>query len=418
VAEDRAGVRRDRFRFAGALGDELDARLDLPSADPLAVALVVPCFTCVKNSLAAARVAKGLVARGIGVLRFDFTGLGESKGQFAETTFSSNVEEVVLAAAELRGRQAAPLVLIGHSLGGAAVLAAAAQISEVAAVATINAPFEPAHVLTHLPEAVAELERDREAEVEIGGRSLTIGPRFLDDARSYDLTDAIGSLGRPLFVFHAPTDQLVGLDHPRRIYEAARQPKNFIALDGADHVLSGAADAAYVADVLAAWVSRYVAAAGHREEEGDGRREGVVDVQEVSPDGLAQEIRIGPHRLRSDEPVGAGDDTGPTPYELLLAALGSCTSMTLRMYADRKEWPLEGVLVRVSHQRVHAEDCEECEAESGMVDRIERVLELAGPLSDEQRQRLVEIADKCPVHKTLLGDPHIETRLAGGTEDG
>ena len=400
---------RERFQFAGALGDQLDARLDLPGDEPAAIAVFAPCFTCSKDSFAASRIARGLVARGVGVLRFDFTGLGESKGDFAEATFSSHVEDVVLAANEVRGRHDAPLLLIGHSLGGAAVLAAAGQVPEAVAVATINAPFEPHHVFTRLPEAAAQLEHADEATVEIGGRPFTLGREFLSDARSHDLGDAIRSLGRALFVFHAPTDQTVAIDHARRIYEAAKHPKSFISLDGADHVLSGRQDGAYVADVLSAWVERYVATP----VPGGGGREGAVEVEEVTRGKLGQDIRAGRHHLRADEPEGAGEDTGPTPYDLLLAALGSCTSITVRMYADRKQWPLEGVTVSLSHDRIHAKDCEDCEAVEGMVDHIDALVELRGPLSDEQRDRLLEIAEKCPVHRTLLGEKQIVTRLAG-----
>lgn len=404
-------ARRKRFTFTGALGNELDARLDLPPGEPAAMAIFAACFTCSKDSFAASRIARGLVARAIGVLRFDFTGLGESKGDFAETTFSSNIEEVVLAAAEVRGRQAAPLLLIGHSLGGAAVLAAAEQIPETVAVATINAPFEPDHVFSHLPEAEAELEQAEEADVEIGGRSFTLGRQFLVDARSYELGEAIRTLGKALFVFHAPTDETVGLEHARRIYEAARHPKSFITLEGADHVLSGRRDGDYVADILAAWVERYVEGTVEGGADG-GAGEGAVEVEEISRGKLAQDVLVGRHRLRADEPEGVGDGTGPTPYDLLLAALGSCTSMTVRMYADRKGWPLEGVAVHVSHDRVHAKDCEDCEASEGMVDRIEREVELRGPLSDEQRDRLLEIAEKCPVHRTLVAETRIVTRLS------
>lgn len=407
------GARRERFTFAGALGDDLDARLDMPDGEPAAVALFAPCFTCSKDSFAAARIARGLVTRGVGVLRFDFTGLGESEGKFAETTFSSQVEDVALAAAELRRRAAAPLLLIGHSLGGAAVLAAADQVSETVAVATINTPFEPAHVFTHLPEAAAELEENEEAEVEVGGRRFTVGRRFLVDARNHDLADAIRDLGKTLFVFHAPMDNTVGLDHARRIFEAAKHPKSFVALEGADHVLSGKGDGDYVADVLAAWVERYVGQPGG---DGDGQgapgREGRVEVEEITRGRLAQDVRIGRHRLQADEPEGAGDDTGPNPYDLLLAALATCTSMTVRMYADRKGWPLEGVAVTVNHDRIHAKDCADCETAEGMVDHIERMVELRGDLSDEQRDGLLKIADKCPVHRTLLGEKHIATRLA------
>jgi uncharacterized OsmC-like protein/alpha-beta hydrolase superfamily lysophospholipase len=404
--------RIEQFWFAGSGGDRLSGRLDRPQADPVAYALFVHCFTCSKEIPAATRITRGLVDRGIGVLRFDLTGLGGSDGDFANTNFSSNVEDIARAAAELRQRDAAPKILIGHSLGGAAVLAAAAQIPEAVAVATIGAPFDPAHLARLFVDAVPELERAEEVWVEIGGRRFPIRRQLLEDANAQNLTEAIRELHRALLVFHAPSDELVTIDNALRIFDTAHYPKSFVSLDGADHLLTRESDAAYVAQVLAAWVGRYIDARPARAIEVG--REGTVVVSDSPLGKLTQEIHAGRHVLLADEPAGVGDDYGPTPYDLLLASLGACTAMTLQLYAERKGWPLTHVSVQLRHERVHANDSRDCETPSCRIERIERIVNVAGPLSEEQRQRLLEIAERCPVHRTLMGEKRIVTRLGDG----
>jgi putative redox protein len=399
------------IHFEGALGERLAARLDAPAGAAHAYALFAHCFTCSKESLAATRVAAALKERGIAVLRFDFTGLGGSQGDFANTDFSSNVADLVAAADYLRREHAAPALLIGHSLGGAAVLAAAGRIPEAKAVVTIGAPFEPGHVAHLLAPARAEIESRGEAEVDLGGRRFRVRRQFLEDIAGADNREAIGGLRRALLVMHSPRDAIVPIDNASQIFLAARHPKSFVSLDDADHLLTRRDDAAYVAQVIAAWSARYVgesapepAAAGH---------EGGVRVEEAGTGKFANFIHAGRHRLRVDEPESAGgSDTGPSPYQLLLASLGACTSMTLRLYADHKGWPLERVAVQLQHAKIHASDCAECETREGRVDRIERVIEVTGPLDAQQRARLLEIADRCPVHRTLDGEISIPTRLA------
>jgi putative redox protein len=397
--------------FIGSGGDQLAARLDLPDAEPRAFALFAHCFTCSKDLAAATRISRGLVERGFGVLRFDFTGLGSSEGEFANTNFSSNIEDLVLAAGWLRENHEAPAVLVGHSLGGAAVLAAAGQVPEAVAVATIGAPFDPAHVTELFPGTVRDLlERDGEADVQLAGRTFRVRRQLLDDLGAQNLSDAIRSLRRALLVFHSPVDEIVDVDNARRIFEAARHPRSFVSLDGADHLLTRRSDAAYVADILSSWAGRYLPDRAAEPAPADPDP-GSVIVTETRAGALQQRVTAGRHRFLADEPVGVGDDSGPTPYDLLLAGLGTCTSMTLRMYADRKGWPLEGVEVRLSHDRIHAEDCADCDASSGLIEAIDRTVELHGPLTDEQRSSLLAIADRCPVHRTLSGDIHIRTRL-------
>jgi len=402
--------RSEQVTFAGSRGAELAARLELPDGAPLAAALLAHCFTCSKDSHAASRVARALARRGLAVLRFDFTGLGGSGGDFANTDFSSNVEDILAAAAFLRGRGLAPKLLIGHSLGGAAVLAAAGRIAEAKAVATIAAPADPAHVVAQLGDSLARIAAQGEGEVQIAGRAFRIRQSFIEGANAQKLEAQIKALHKALLVFHAPRDQVVSIDHATRIFVAARHPKSFVSLDDADHLLTREADADYVADVLAAWSSRWLGAAPPAEL--PPLEPGTVEVAETREGTYTERVRAGRHVLRADEPLeSGGTDTGPSPYDYLLAGLGACTAMTLRLYADRKAWPLEKVTVRLRHGRIHAADCADCETKEGMVDHIERAIAIEGPLDAAQRARLAEIADKCPVHRTLTSEIKISTSV-------
>jgi uncharacterized OsmC-like protein/alpha-beta hydrolase superfamily lysophospholipase len=406
------GPRSEKITFANANGEQLAARLDLPAGAPRAYALFAHCFTCSKDVFAASRISRGLAERGFAVLRFDFTGLGASEGEFGNTNFSSNIQDLVSAADHLRERHQAPRVLIGHSLGGAAMLAAAGRVPEAVAVATIAAPADPGHVRHLLADAQGEIEARGEADVSLGGRSFRIKRQFLEDIEGHRLTEHIARLRKALILFHAPRDEIVGIDNAAQIFQAAKHPKSFVSLDDADHLLSRREDATYVAEVLTAWASRYLPAQAESAEEPSP--EGEVRVRETGAGRFAQEVRVGRHRLGADEPESfGGDDTGPGPYDLLLAALGACTSMTLRVYAERKELPLERVEVRLGHDKIHARDCEDCETREGKLDEIRRELVIEGDLDAAQRQRLLEIADKCPVHKTLTSEVKIRTRLLG-----
>jgi len=408
-------MKSERIRFPGALGDELAARLDRPgSGEPRAYALFAHCFTCSKDLKAVGRISRALVERGIAVLRFDFTGLGESEGDFADTNFSSNLDDLVAAADFLRDRYRAPELLIGHSLGGAAVLAAASRVDEARAVVTLAAPSTTEHLEETLLRQAPELGEDaEETEVTLGGRSFRIQRQLVDDLRSHKVLDAVAEMGLPLLILHSPVDDVVGISHARAIYEAAQHPKSFVSLDRADHLLlQDPADARHVASVVAAWAERYLdldepEAAEEKEE----LEHGVVLVR-GGTERYRQEVRARDHLLIADEPTDVGGgDLGPTPYDLLLAALGTCTSMTLRMYADRKEWDLRTVEVRLRHEKIHAKDCEECATEKGKIDLVEREISITGDLDDEQRERLLEIADRCPVHRTLTSETVIRSRL-------
>jgi putative redox protein len=402
-------VPNERFQFLGSDGFELAATLDLPDSEPAAYALFAHCFTCGKDVLAARRIAAGLAARGIAVLRFDFTGLGASEGEFANSTFSSNVADLVLAADHLRQTRKAPAILIGHSLGGAAILAAATRIPEAKAVATIASPSDPAHVTGLFADRIADIRAQGKVEVSLAGRPFHIKREFLDDIAERNLIGQIAELRKALLILHSPTDDIVGIDNATRIFVAAKHPKSFISLAGADHLLSRKRDTDYVADVIASWAQRYLEPTTTGAAEDTGPRS--VIVQETRRGKFQQTVTVGPHRLTADEPASAGgEDTGPGPYDFLLAALGACTSMTMRLYADRKALPLDRITVMLRHSKVHAEDCAECETKTGMLDRIEREVAMEGALDPEQRQKLMEIADKCPVHRTLTSEIRIATR--------
>ncbi len=402
----------ERITFPGHSGAELSARLDLPEGPHLATALFAHCFTCGKDVVAARRIAARLAAMGIATMRFDFTGLGHSKGDFAETGFLSNVADLTSAARYLKNRGMAPELIIGHSLGGAAVLKAAGQIDSARAVVTIGAPFDPGHVTQNFAGALERIEADGVAEVDLGGRPIRIGRDFVHEVAAEELSEPIANLKRALLVLHAPRDQIVGIANAAEIFKAAKHPKSFVTLDDADHLITRPADADYAAEVIAAWSARYLNLKQPKAPE--GAPEGIVRVTEADPDGFLQHVNDGPlHHALADEPEAyGGTNRGMTPYGFLAAGLGACTSMTIRMYARRKKWPLTHVRVDVSHNKVHAEDCADCE-KGGKIDLFRREITLEGDLDPDQRARLLEIADKCPVHRTLEHAARVETVLAG-----
>ncbi len=402
--------------FENNSGDSLYGLLELPDIKIKYVAIFAHCFTCSKNSMAAVHISRALAEQGIAVLRFDFTGLGNSSGDFSNTNFSSNVEDLLAAASYLEKQYSAPTILIGHSLGGAAVLAAAQQLTNVKAIVTIGAPATASHVKNLFVDVRQEIQKNNIANVQLGGRSFTIKRQFIDDLENYNSLEHIQKLGKALLIFHSPLDQIVSIDEAARIYTAAKHPKSFVSLDHADHLLSQPEDAHYVATVLSAWVARYVDGLPSNAEHDDLKqqeeklKEGIVFVKE-SDKKFAREIYTAHHRLTSDEPVNmGGTDKGPNPYELLLAALGSCTSMTLRLYANHKKLDVQTIEVELRHSRVHAEDCVTCEEQTALVDKITREIKLTGQLTDQQRARMLEIADQCPVHKTLKNQIVIETK--------
>ncbi len=408
--------------FQGTQG-QLSGILHQPAGAARATAVFAHCFTCSKEMKAATHIARSLEDQGIATLRFDFTGLGESEGEFAASNFSSNVEDLVLASGFLREQVAAPKILVGHSLGGAAVLAAAHRVPECEAVATVGAPFDPAHV-SHLIQSKDGQDGAKEWTATIAGREFRVQRQFVEDLEKQSPEACASGLGRALLVFHSPQDEIVGVENARQIYEAARHPKSFVSLDGADHLLRRAADAKYVGTVLAAWATRYVSlgpsAATPRVASPQGAAQtvptGASDLSkgDVLVSGgterFRQQVLTDRHRWVADEPESVGgEDCGPDPYEMFLAALGACTNMTLRMYADRKKIPLTAVSTQLRHRKVHAKDCDACESTGGMIDEIDREIELKGDFDDTTRARLMEIADRCPVHRTLTSETRIRT---------
>lgn len=405
-------TKTEKISFTGATGERLAARLERPPSGATgAYALFAHCFTCSKDLVAVRRISRALAARGIAVLRFDFTGLGESEGDFADTNFSSNLDDLRAAVDYLRANHRAPDLLIGHSLGGAAVLALGGEIPEVRAVATLGAPSDTDHLRASLLRSAPDLETRDDVEVQLAGRPFRIKQQLLDDLGAQSVLSRVERLGKALLVMHSPVDDTVDVDHARRIYQAAKHPKSFVSLDGADHLLMRRSDADWTAEVLATWAARYLDDADAPTSAPDSIPRGTVLVR-GGAHGYTQEVIAGPHRWAADEPPKVGGaDTGPTPFDHLLAALGTCTNMTLRMYADRKEWPLEGVEVTLRREMIAAKDCETCTSQEGMVTVIEREIVVSGPLDEAQRDRLLEIADRCPVHRTLEREIQVRSRI-------
>lgn len=395
-----------RVKLTTRQGITLAGTLELPpGGEWKATALFAHCFTCGRNIRAARTIAGALARAGFAVLRFDFTGLGESEGDFADTSFSSNLDDLEDAAEWLSANFAAPQLLLGHSLGGTAALAVAERLDSVRAVATIGAPASPDHVLKQFGESLETIRAQGSAEVTLAGRSFRIRQDFLDDAREQKMDERLKALRRALLVLHSPVDTIVSADQAQKIFMAALHPKSFVSLDDADHLLSQATDARYAAEVIAAWATRFV-------EVSEPTKNNRVRVRGRTVDGFSCSIQAGPHQLVADEPAGSGGAAlGPDPYAYLCAALGACTVMTLNMYARHKKLPLERVSCEVSHQRTHAKDCEDCGSEEDRVDELTRIISIEGDVSEAQKQRLLEIADRCPVHLTLEGKIRVRSSL-------
>jgi uncharacterized OsmC-like protein/esterase/lipase len=393
-----------RFDFSNKNGETLSGRLDLPSNPPRGYALFVHCFTCSKDTIAANAIAKTLVESDIGVLRFDFTGLGQSEGEFANTNFSSNIQDLLVAYEEMSKKYGPPELLIGHSLGGAAVLKAATMLPEVKAVVTIGAPSSVEHITHLFSDDLDKIKQQGVAVVNLAGRKFNVKKQFLDDINKTEILKDIKNLKKALLILHSPIDNLVSIDHASEIFLAAKHPKSFISLDTANHLMTDKRDAQYAAEVIGGWVSKYLIPKEERTELADK----VVVVKARFEEKFTQDIYTNKHHILSDEPRSLdGADLGMNPYDLLLASLGACTSMTMKMYADKKGIPVEGISVSLSHKKIHAEDCDSCEDKEGKIDRIEKKIELRGPLTLEHLEKLLEIAEKCPVNRTLNSNINI-----------
>lgn len=403
-------MRSTKITFPNDQGQTISARIDLPAdRSPHHYALFAHCFTCSKDLAAVRNISRALTGNGFGVLRFDFTGLGDSEGDFDATNFSHNVADLHAAMRFMEQAYKAPALIIGHSLGGAAAIIAGAEAPSIQAVATIGAPADVGHIAHMFSSQLQRIETEGKAEVSIGGRPFTIRKAFLDDIRTRDLRAVLGAMRKPILIAHGPQDTIVGIDNAAGLYTAAMHPKSFLSLDGADHLLSASADSRYAGNMIAAWVQRYLPEPEVVEQVSSD----YPVVAHIGNEGYTTQLRAGRHHLTADEPASVGGtDLGPSPYELLSAALGACTAMTMKMYAERKGWDLQGAYVHIAHGKIHAADCATCAAgTTGKVDRFERVIELAGTLDDAQRARLLEIADKCPVHRTLHETVEVVTRL-------
>ncbi|MDX1762200.1 MAG: bifunctional alpha/beta hydrolase/OsmC family protein [Christiangramia sp.] len=397
-----------KVKFTNSEGIELSGYLELPlNAHPHSYVLFAHCFTCNKNYFAVKNIARALSASGYGVLRFDFSGLGESDGEFANTTFSGNVEDLISAARFLEFEYKAPEMLIGHSLGGAAVIFAAKQLQSVKSVVTIGAPSSPVHVKHLLRSNLEEIEQKGVAEVNVGGRNFTIKKGFLQDINTHNLSEFVRDLKKAFLIMHSPQDNVVEISHAEELYKSVKHSKSFISLDGADHLLTDNKDSEYAGRVIASWASRYLEIPEEKELETDHQV-----VANLGEEGFTTQMRAGKHYFTADEPKSfGGEDFGPSPYELLSAGLAACTSMTIQMYARRKKWPLKNVETHVDHKKTHAEDCENCERNTAKIDIFERVIVLKGNLDEQQQEKLLEIADKCPVHRSLSNKVNITTKL-------
>ena len=399
----------EHLSISTGTGHRLEGALELPTGLVRGAAVFAHCFTCTKQSRAAISVSRALAARGIACLRFDFTGLGGSEGDFGRAGFATDIADLVAAVQAVRDRFESKILLIGHSLGGAAVLAAAAELGDeaVAAVATLGAPSDVPHVLHIIKGDHTAIERDGEGPVSIGGQSFSLSREFLQRTRDVNLIELVKSMRLPYLCLHSPTDAIVGIEHAGNLFEAAFHPKSFVSLAGADHLLTKRPDAEFAADMIGAWAARYLP----MRDDWPMPEEGVVI--QTGHGKFGTEVHSVSHRFVADEPKGyGGDDTGPTPYDLLLAALGTCTAMTMKMYADRKKWPFVGTNIHVTHERNHAEDCGHAvsEEEGMQTQALHRSIEVLGDeLTAEQRSKIIEIADKCPVHRTLEGHLHIHT---------
>ena len=404
-------MRSEKVRFQNKEGIELSARIDFPvDQKPLAFAIFAHCFTCNKNFHAVKNISKGLTSNGIAVMLFDFTGLGQSDGEFESTTFTTNIQDLFAASDFLTDEYEAPKIMIGHSLGGAAALFAAQQLEHIKAAICMAAPFDPYHVTHLLADEIDKIKKEGKAKVNIGGRPFTISKSFLDDLDDHKPEKAAKELRKALLIMHSPQDNVVSIENAAKIYQAAMHPKSFISLDGADHLLQEEKDSIYAGSMIAHWVRKYLETE-IKEDEKSLTSDYKVAVQ-TSKESLSTEIKAGRHHLTADEPIDlGGEDSGPTPYDLLSAALGACTSMTLQMYAKHKKWNLEEVTVHVDHEKKHSKDALKEGENSAKLDHFSRKVQLKGDLDQGQRERLLEIANRCPVKRTLSSDIQINSEL-------
>ncbi len=407
-------MKTEKLSIQNRSGEALAAKLFFPiNGTYQQIAIFAHCFTC-SSSLAVVRnISTKLTTKGIAVLSFDFTGLGRSEGEFSDTNFSHNISDIIDTSEFLTKHYQEPTILIGHSLGGAAVIKAANQLPNIKAVVALAAPSYAEHVAQHLVGQKEAIETEGSGTVSIGGRPFVIKKQFIDDLEKHNVIEEVKILKRPLLILHSPQDRIVAIEHASNLYQNAFHPKSFVSLDGADHLVSNKKDALYVADVIGAWVSRYVSLMQEKttEVQKDTKGEQVL-VYLNNEDNLTNHVYTEKHHLVADEPVSfGGDDLGPSPYELLNAAVGSCTVLTLKLYAQRKKWDLQEVFVYLTYAKKHAQELDLELENMGKLDSIVKKIKLVGNLDATQRARLLEIASRCPVHKTVSNKVYFKSEL-------
>jgi len=408
-------MKRLSLEIPNKKGYTLKAYLELPANQkPNYYAIFAHCFACSSALGAVRNISRSLTSHGFGVVRFDFTGLGRSEGEFAESHFSSNVEDLLSVHEYITTHYSAPSLLVGHSLGGAAVITAASKLTAVKAVATIGAPATVGHVKHLFVEEASKAINKEDIKVNIGGQPFTINEDFIADFDKTDLPSILKKLRKPLLIMHSPTDTIVEIENAHQLYHHAKHPKSFVSLDSADHLLSKASDSIYVGNVIGTWVQRYFVAKENIMLETQGEQ--LVGHLNLIEDNFTTRIQTKKHTMIADEPSSVGgNDFGPSPYEYLNAALAACTVMTLKMYAERKKWDLQEVFVYISHSKKHSDELELDSEKSGYLDFITKKLRFVGNLDEKQKERLKEIASKCPVHKTIAGEVVFKTTILDNT---
>ena len=400
-----------RLEIENRKGLKLQAYLELPANQkPNHFAIFAHCFSCNSNFNAVKNISRSLSNHGFGVLRFDFTGLGRSEGEFAESHFSANVDDLIDVAQYLEKNYKAASLLVGHSLGGAAVIVAASKLESIKAVATVGAPATVNHVTHLFSHAIDEVADKGEVEVKIGGRPFKINQDFVNDFSKTDLPEITKKLRKPILVMHAPFDSVVGIENAHQIYHNAIHPKSFISLDDADHLLTRSTDSVYVGNMIGAWVDKYFPSEENNMIYTKGEQ--LVGHLNLVEDNFTTSIQTKKHSFIADEPASiGGNDFGPSPYDYLSAGLAACTVMTLKMYAERKKWDLQEVFVYITYSKKHSDDLEIDVEKPTRFDHLQKKLKFIGDLDEKQTQRLKEIASKCPVHKTLHSETQVITKL-------
>lgn len=399
-----------KLKIPNRKGNTLNALLELPANQrPNYFAIFAHCFTCSSSLSAVKNISRSLAKDGFGVLRFDFTGLGRSEGDFSDSHFSANVEDLIDVHEFLKASYGTPTLLVGHSLGGAAVLVAASLIEDIKGVATIGAPATVSHVKHLFSHKDNEIPSKGNVQVNIGGRPFNINKDFIENFDKTDLPTIVKNLRKPLLILHAPFDKIVGIENAQQLYTSAHHPKSFVTLDSADHLLMEAKDSIYVGNVIGTWAQRYFPIKENKMLDMEGEK--LVGHLNLTEDNFTTFLQTKNHTLIADEPVGIGDDFGPSPYDLLNASLAACTVMTLKMYAQRKKWDLQEVFVYITNSKKHSDDLDIETEKTGYLDHINKKLKFVGKLDATQKQRLKEIASRCPVHRTLEKGVIFDTEL-------